>query len=610
VTPPQSPIDDVVIRFTRESHYQDQVVYHAEVRESPILLRGGAFQADIEARLEAFRQLYANRLMDEPGDDHRPDDADPQTTAAVRDLGVQLYELLPDALREAFPRVLQHAFDKGRGIRLVFEARAGDRADRLLSMPWEIAYFNKLNRHLGLMPRVIITRRLLETVRQGAPLVTAPFRIAHVVAQPKQYGKIPPEIWEAERDAIHQAAQQDDFYTFIAHPGSVQRLQEALSVRNHQVVHFLGHGEVAADATNRGYLLFADESGRAQAVSGERLLNLLSTTSSVQLVVLNSCHGASVSAGGAIAMQLVYGGVPFVVAMQDEIRLDAAVTFAKTFYGAVQRGVAVEHALALTRLKIAADLPGSHDWSLPTLYTSLGAPMEGRIASVGSRIERWLHQPEGQRQLGAISLGFGGVHLLVALLLALSGSFPPPPALAQAIRVTVAMAPWPPLLAMAARLFGRLPLPAESGWSASVQAGLLLRMFGASALGLGLPAFCAWLLWLLLAALHFWTALAPAAQILLLALMFAPGVLVGWQLAIGHGIGFIVGARVATPRLDWTDSIVVVAGYTILCGPLALLWLAPEAVAPPRGNIYVGVILIALGYLVRRQAADRPAPLR
>lgn len=603
---PQAPIENVVVRFTRQSHHQDQVTYQAEVRESPILLRGGLFQADIEKRLEAFRQLYANRLMAGRGDDRAPDDTDPATTAAVRDLGVQLYELLPDALREALPRLLQHVFDGERNVRLVFEAKAGDHADQLLSMPWEIAYLKQLKMHLGLMQRVSITRRLLDTVRQGSLSVAAPFRIAHVVAQPKQYVKIPPAIWQAEREAIRQAAGQDDFYTLVAQPGSVQRLQETLTVRDHQVVHFLGHGEIATDSRHHSYLVFADENGKAQAVAGERLLHLLNSTQSVQLVVLNSCHGASVTAASSIAMQLVYGGVPYVVAMQDEIQQDAAVIFARTFYGAVQLGATIEEALALTRLKIAAEMHGEIDWSLPTLYTCLGTPQEPPIARAGSRIEHWMGQPEGQRQLSRISLGFGGAHLLVAMLLALSGVSPSPPAAAQVVWVIAAMAALPPLLAVAARLFGPVSIPAQPRWSPSARAALLLRMLGGAAIGIGLPACYAWQLLLLLVALNFWATLVPAAQILLLATMFVPAGLLSWQVAVGHGAVFISNTRVAAPVWDWTETILIAGGYIMLCGPVALLWLAPESITPPRGNLYAGVILTGLGYAVHRLAAGRP----
>jgi CHAT domain len=604
---PPIHVESVIIRFTRQIYYENQAVYQAEVRESPTLLRGGPFQADIEEQLEAFRELFTSRVLAEHRYTDVPDNADPQTTATARNLGAQLYELLPAALREGLPRLLQHVFDKGHHVRLVFEAKAGDQADRLLSMPWEIIAFKELKTYLGLMPRVIIVRRLLETVRQAVPLLTPPFRIAHVIAEPAQYEPIDTRVQEIEQRAIRQAVGQEDLYTLVAHPGSVKHLLAILGTRSYQVVHFLGHGEIEARYPFQSYLLFADENGAPQAVTGELLQRLVSATPGVQLIVLNACHGASVVAAGTVAMQLVYSGIPYVVAMQGEVLQQAAVVFARAFYGAVQRGVSVEQALAQARLAIAAELPSAIDWSLPALYTSLGVLEEAPIARAGSRIERWLGQPEGQRQLGSFSLGFGGVHLLVALLLMLSGASPPLPTLAQVVGVIAVMSLLPPLIAIGARLFGRLPLPTESRWPLSAHAALLLRMLGATALGIGLPAVYAWFFLLLLAALNFWATLAPIAQIVLLVLLFGPCALLSWQEALGHARGFISNARVAAPTLGWAELIVVAAGYIMLCGPLALLWLASQSIAPPLGNLLAGILLMALGYALRKQAADRPA---
>lgn len=193
------------------------------------------------------------------------------------------------------------------------------------------------------------------------------------------------------------------------------------------------------------------------------------------------------------------------------------------------------------------------------------------------------------------------------MLLLLSGASPPLPTLATVTWVVIVMAVLPPLLAIIARLFGRLPIPDTPSWPLSAHAALLLRMLGAAALGMGLPAFYAWLLLLLLAALNFWTTLAPIAQIVLLVLLFAPCALLSWQEALGHGRGFISNAQVAPPTFDWAELIVVLAGYIMLCGPLALLWLAPLALAPPLGNLLASILLIALGYALRKQAADQPA---
>lgn len=606
----QTQIETVVIRFTRQIYYEDRAVYQAEVRESPVLLRVGPFQPDIEEQLEQFRKLFDNRVLAEHSYEETPADLDPEVEVAARELaglGTQLYELLPEALREGLPRLLQHVFDKGHSVRLVFEAKAGDQADRLLSMPWEISYLRELKIHLGLMPRVIIVRRLLEAVRQASPLVAPPFRIAHVIADTADPEPISPDLKAAECSAIQQAVGRDDFYTLLAHPGSVECLLDHLHQQPYQIIHFLGHGKVDEHSSQQSYLLFCGEDGKPQVVTGEQLQHLLGATPGVQLIVLNACHGASVVAVNTIAMQLVYNGIPYVIAMQGEVLQKAAAVFAQTFYAALQRGESIDHAVALARLAIAAEVPGAIDWSLPALYTSLGVAEAPMVQWAGNQIERWIGQPEGQRQLGSFSIGFAVAHLLVALLLLLSGASPPLPDPGPLVQVIAVLAVLPPLLAITARLSGRLPVPVEPHWHPAGQLALLLRMLAAASLGMGLPSVYAWFLLLLIVAMSFWAILAPIAQIVLLALLFAPCILVSWQEALGHARGFLSNARITPPTLDWQELIVILAGYIMLCGPLALLWLVPQVIAPPLGNVLAGMLLIAFGYQLRKQALAAPS---
>jgi CHAT domain len=598
-------IEDVIIRFTRQIYYDDHAIYQAEVRKSPVLLRGGPFRADIEAQLDQLHVLFTNRIVVEHRYWETPADLDPDAEQAAQelaDLGSHLYELLPEALREGLPRLLQHVFDKKQRVRLIFEATAGDQADRLLSMPWEILYLKALRLHLGLIPQVLIVRRLLGAVRRAAPLLLPPFRIAHVIADTGDPAPIALALKAAEQRAIQQAAGQDDRYTLVTSPGSVEQLLARLRAQPYQIVHFLGHGNVDVAVSQQSYLIFAGADGAAQIVTGEQLQHLLSATPGVQIIVLNACHGASVGAVDTIAMQLVYNGIPSVVAMQGEVLQQAAAVFAHSFYTAVQHKASLEQAVATARLAIAAELPGAIDWSLPALYTSAGvteAPVAERALS---QIERWIGQPEGQRQIGSFSLGLGVVQLLVALLLLSSGAAPSLPGLAAVAPVIGLMAALPPLLTLGARLSGRILLPAVVGWTPAGQAALLLRMLSAAALGIGLPAIYAWFLLLLIAAFGFWATLAPIAQAVLLGLLFVPCALVGWQEALGHARGFLSNVGMAPPTLDWQELIVIVAGYLMLCGPLLLLWLTPGAIAPPLGNFAVGALLVAIGYQLRKQA--------
>lgn len=487
-------------------------------------------------------------------------------------------------------------------MRLIFEAEAGDQADQLLSLPWEILYIPALRTHVGLIPRVTIVRRLLETVRQAAPLISPPFRVVHVVANTAAPLPIAPELQAIEGAAIRRAVGWGEHYTLVATPGSVERFQDELGRRPSQIIHFLGHGAVDTLFSQQSYLLFEGGDGRAQLVPCEQLPRILGSSPSTQLVVLNACHGASVEAANNVALQLVYYGVPYIVAMQGEVSQQAAAVFAQTFYAALQKGVALEEAVAMGRMKMA-ELPGSPDWCLPTLFVSAGKAAPPTIARATNTVERWLSQPAGQRQLGNGNIALGAAHLVVALLILLSGAAPPLPALGALLPLVGLMAPLPPLLAIAARWTCTFVDPIRPTLQRPASTALLLRIIAATALGLGLVAFYGWLVLLLVAAMGFWALLSPLGHALLLATLFAPSLLVSWQQAQSHATGFLSNNTIAEQKPDLRELVVFAAGYLLLCGPLALLWAAPEMAAPPLGNFAAAILLIALGFQLRKQSA-------
>jgi len=593
----------VTIRFTRQIFYADPAVYQAEVRESPLLLRSGPFHSEIEAELRTFRALFASRISADYQYWESPTDSDPAQEVDARDLavlGTQLYQLLPAALREGLPALFQHAFDRGQGVRLCLEATAGDRADQLLSLPWEIMRMPNLQLYLGQMPRVTITRRLLETVRRTGPLLAPPFRIAHLIADTALPQPIAPTLQAAEREAIRQAAGAADFYRLVARPGSVERLEQELARQPYAIVHFLGHGDVDTQFSQQSYLRFEGADGSAQLVTSEQLARILSGSPSTQLLVLNACHGASVEAANTLAMQLVYNGIPYVVAMQGEVSEAAAGVFAQTFYARLQNHGRIDEAVAEGRHKIAVQLPGAVDWCLPALYVSAGitaAPVAVRAINM---IEHRLSQPAGRRQIGNASIGLGIAHLAVASLLLVSGAAPPPLAPALLTTLVGAMLLLPPLIALAARLSGQVAIPDGTSHRLPAQTTLLLRIFAATAIGLGLTAVYAWSALLLMVGMGFWAILTLPAQVALLAMLFLPGLLVGWQQALGHARGLSSNNVIVQQELDWREVSVVVAGYLMLCGPLLPLWIMPQLLAPPLGNFAVGVLLSALGYQIRK----------
>lgn len=602
------PVDEVVIRFTRQIFYEDNSVFQAEVRKTPILLRGGPFRADIEEQLAEFRLTFSNRVRDEHYYQRSPDDIDPDAEQSARELqalGRELSNLLPEPIREGLPRLMQHATDRGHYLRLILEVRAGDQADQLLSMPWEIIFIEQQQTYLGLMPRVMLVRRMLDAVRLSPVNFQPPFNSVHVIADAAKsnYSSLAPELQQTERTAIAQAVAPDGRYHLVAQPGSVEALQAALRAEHYQVLHFLGHGDLDPQ-TQQGYLVFADAEEAPQLVTGEQLQRLLTIAPEIQLVVLNACQGANVTGGSAAALKLVYSGIPYVIAMQDEIRQKSAGVFAQTFYTELQRGQSVEAAVMHARHAVAAASPLTIDWSLPALYTNVGIAEENQVARVGNQFERWMVGPEGKRQFARFNLLFGTVQLLVALLLWLSSAAPPLPAIELILRTTLLLLPVPPLVALGVWWRMRSPLSERSDWSATAHGALLIRLFVMASVALGLPVIYTWFGISLLAALGFWALLSTAAHILLLAVTLLPGVFICLQMTTANITYFVTNAAVKRPAPDWSDLIVVLGGYIMLLTPLVALWLAPAMIAPPLGNLVVGGILVALGFAIRKDLVD------
>jgi CHAT domain len=109
-------------------------------------------------------------------------------------------------------------------------------------------------------------------------------------------------------------------------------IQRAMLDVNPQIIHFSGHGMGAEG------LVFEDEEGKAQLVSGEALAGLFKLfASQVECVVLNGCY-SDVQAG-AIAQH-----VPYVVGMSQAIGDRAALEFSVGFYDALGAGREVEFA--------------------------------------------------------------------------------------------------------------------------------------------------------------------------------------------------------------------------------------------------------------------------
>jgi hypothetical protein len=318
------------------------------------------------------------------------------------------------------------------------------------------------------------------------------------------------------------------------------------------------------------------------------------------LVVLNACQGAG-GAAGNIALELVYNGLPYVVAIQSNILQEAARHFIGAFYAELQRGQSMEHAVAVGRAAIAANMPQTIDWCLPVLYTNVGIPEQSLPGKLADRLWHWIGSPEASQWLGAANIVLGVLHFSVGLLLLLSNSAPALPGVHLMLFAGLAIIPV--LLTAGAYLLGPLNIPQE--YPPPVKTALIARSFGSAAIGLGLPSMYIWFVLLLLISLGFWEILSSLAQVVLLGLVFVPGLvfigLASYAQLIGQSQAFISNAQVELPAFEWSELAIIMVGYAVLLFP----WIARTFLfvwfAPPWGNLLSGVLLLALGYWSYRE---------
>ena len=170
--------------------------------------------------------------------------------------------------------------------------------------------------------------------------------------------------------SLERAKKRDQFNVVVKWAVTDDDLRRALLDNEPEVVHFAGHGtgdgqgSTGRDLTptreaDAGGLVFEDDVGHAQLVSGEALAGLFQLCSdTVKCVVLNACY--SEAQANAITQH-----VDFVVGMKKAIGDPAAIKFAVGFYDALFAGRDFEKAFNFGC--IAIDLKGIPEHLTPVL---------------------------------------------------------------------------------------------------------------------------------------------------------------------------------------------------------------------------------------------------
>jgi hypothetical protein len=240
------------------------------------------------------------------------------------------------------------------------------------------------------------SRYLAGGQQPGSPIYTRPVRVLVAIANPddlKDYNPpLAPIDEQAELASLAEALKPlkgvSIELTQLHGPCTLKRLADELR-KGYHILHLICHGlaapGVAPGTPDTSALILADDNNKARRVSDQEFATQLAlqlgdpaidAEQKLRLVFLASCETAQRSAYDAfrgVAPQLIAAGVPAVLAMQDNIGMDAARVFAAAFYKQLLNHGQVDLAANQARKSLLADDAGDNQMqvAIPVLFQRL-----------------------------------------------------------------------------------------------------------------------------------------------------------------------------------------------------------------------------------------------
>jgi CHAT domain-containing protein len=201
-------------------------------------------------------------------------------------------------------------------------------------------------------------------------------KVLVAVANPRdlhdRWGLVPLEKPNMDVEAIMESLSHwDRIDCRLEERATSDTLSRRLRNEGFHVLHLIAHGGILQG--QQGYVLLEGDDGRTDPVPDSHFAQIVQNREDIQLVVLMSCQGGHVAAGGVftgMAPRLIEFGVPAVVAMQDLVAIDSAMEFTRDMYQDLAEG---DHGLIDKSVNQARDLLRGHklgtwDWCIPALF--------------------------------------------------------------------------------------------------------------------------------------------------------------------------------------------------------------------------------------------------
>ena len=369
-----------------------------------------------------------------------------QSRAATLPAAVDYSKMLEigRAMRGIFPGIsldlLRRALERARtatprrGLRVIVDVEPN--AQLLLDLPWETLIIEEddatNSASFLCFEHDVVLMRQIRNIGVFRPIeIARPLSSQIFIAQPVQGAPIDARVFADELMPLHADQPLESWWS--VEPDMLRAIRERLARHNPQIVQLICHGRRSPglNAARSDMLLTYVENGQTymHRVSPHDLLQALQGAPRLQIVLLTVCDSGRAEqsvqaiqppAAGEqrrvsvsnIAYELVRGGIPLVIAMQEKITQTAAAHFSRVFYEQLQQGAPIERALTEARRSLQPSRWGM-DWTMPVVYRG-SARTDDRLWYIrwADQLEAAIMAPRQGRALRSIMLA------LCALLVA------------------------------------------------------------------------------------------------------------------------------------------------------------------------------------------------
>jgi hypothetical protein len=337
-------------------HRQEQNIYIVDFRYND---GDAASQADVRlgARDQAYVSFDFNRLVEL------------RMTGDMRAYGQVLTEAFfgAECLRAAFSQARATSQSSGTALRIRLAVAAD--AQELHPLGWELLCDPQSCGPLATDQTVYFSRYLSSQDWRPVRLRSkGELKALAVIAAPDGLDAYQLAPVDRMAEAASIAGALGEIRLNVLERGTLNRLFAAMSAGEMDILYLVAHGTFTR---GEPYLWLEDDAGGVARVSGAELVNRLRQLEyRPRLVVLASCQAAGRGTGdilSSLGPRLVEIGIPAVLAMQDDLRMDTSARFMPLFFSELQKDGQIDRAVCVAR-GLVQDQP---DWWVPSLFMRL-----------------------------------------------------------------------------------------------------------------------------------------------------------------------------------------------------------------------------------------------